>query len=527
MALGSLTFLAVGWGFPMVINSNILTASQNSQLFAIQKTANALAVAQNRVATGKNVNSPLDNPQNFFTSLSLTSRASNLSRVLDNITQGISVIQGSENARGALSNIIDLAKSTTQDAIADLKSNQEDIGNLILADNPVVYFRLNETSGTTATNLGSGGSALDGTYAGNFSLDSGALTFSLNNTSARFDGTNGRVNIPNSNLINTDPAGYSKRTVELTFQADTLSGKQVLFEEGGTGNAIALYLDDDRIYYAARDAGDFGPFDISTQIEANKTYQAAFVLDSDAGTFTGYLDGNVVGVGTVTKPIAAHGGAVAIGRNAGGTFFHDGANGGNGEYFDGRIADFALYNDALTQSDLQARYDVTQLAQADFYQQEVSNILSEVDSLIEDSSISGINLLNSDNLRTNFTLNGASNLITEGVDLTSSGLGLEAPDFSTFTQIDQTLFNLEDAEAPINAFATALSNDLSIIQSRQSFTEDTITNLNNGSDDLILADVEEESANILALQLQQQIQISTLALSTQGSNIGDLLGLSI
>lgn len=511
----------------MVSNTNILTLSQNSQLFAIKQTSRALDIAQTRVATGNRVNSPIDNPQNYFTAFSLSSRASDLGRVLDNITQGISVIQGSENARGALSDIINLARSTTQDAIDDLKSNQQDLGATILADNPVVYFRLDETSGTTATNLGSGGTTLNGTYSGSFSLESGALTFSLDNASVRFDGSSGRVDIPNDILINTDPAGYSKRTVELTFQADTLGGKQVLFEEGGTGNAIALYLDNDRIYYAARDSGDFGPFDISAQIEANKTYQAAFVLDSDAATFTGYLDGEIVGVGAITKPIAAHGGAVAIGRNAGGTYFHDGAEGGNGEYFDGRISDFALYNTALTQSDLQARYDITQLAQADFYQQEVTNILSEVDSLIEDSAISGINLLNSDNLRTNFTLDGSSNLITEGADLTSSGLGLETPDFSTFTNIDKTLFNLDDVDVGISAFGTALSNDLSVIQTRESFTESTINTLNEGSDNLTQADVEEESANLLALQLQQQIQIATLSLSTQGSNIGDFLGKNI
>lgn len=507
----------------MVSNANILTSSQNSQLFAIRQTSQALNVAQTRVSTGNRVNSPIDNPQNFFTSFSLNSRASDLNRVLDNITTSVSSLQFADNSRSTLENLISLAETTTQGAKSSLQSNQQDLGATILADNPVVYYRLDETSGTTATNLGSGGATLNGTYQGGVSLESGALTFSLDNESVRFNGTTGNVAIPNNNSINTDPAGYPQRTVELTFSADNLTGRQVLFEEGGTGNSAAIYLDDDRIYFVARDNGDFGPFNISTEVEANKTYQAAFVLDSDAGTFIGYLDGEIVGQGAVNRPLSRHGGAVAIGRNAGGTFFHDGANGGNGEYFDGRISDFALYNSALTQNDLQARYDITQLDQAKIFEQQVTDILSQADDLIEDSSFQGINLLQGNDFRTLLNENGSSSLLTQGVDLSTSGLGFQAPDFSNFTNLDKTLFDFEDAKPQLEAFGNALANDLSIINTKQNFIQETINNLESGADDLTLADVEEEGANILALEAQQAIQIETLSLSTKGSNIGDLL----
>lgn len=511
----------------MVNTANILTASQNSQLFAIGQTSRALDVAQLRLSTGLRVNSALDNPQSFFTSLSLSNTASNLNRVLDGIGQGITALQSAENARGTLSNLIDQAEAATQNAKQTLLDNQQDLGSIILADNPVIYFRLDETSGNTATNLGSGGAALNGTYQGSFSLDSGALTFSLNNASTSFDGTSARVDIPNDILVNTDPAGYPARTVELTFEANNLSGRQVLFEEGGTGNAIALYLDNDRVYFAARDAGDFGPFDISAQVQANTVYQASFVFDSASSTFTGYLDGEVVGTGTVTNDFPAHGGAVAIGRNSGGTFFHDGANGGNGEYFDGRISDFALYNSVLSQSDLQKRYAATQLAEAKVFQQDVASILDQADLLVDDSAFQGVNLLKSDNLRTDFNLDGSSSLLTEGRDLTTSGLGFSAPDFVSFSNIDKTLNEFIDANSTLENFGNSLSSDLNLIQTRQSYTEQTVNTLEAGSDDLTLADQNEEAANVLALQLQQEIQASTLALSTQYTGLADLLNKSL
>ena len=508
----------------MVGELNILSGSQGSQLFAVRQTQNALNDAQNRLSTGLRVDSALDNPQNYFTSLSLSSRASNLGRVLDNISQSVTALQATENARSTVNNLIGEVASTTNQARASLRENQDDIGNIILADNPVVYFRLNETSGTTATNLGSAGASLNGTYQGGVSLDAGGLSFNLSDYSASFDGNNDRVAIPNSPLINT--SAVVERTVELTFQADTLGGKQVLFEEGGGTNAIALYLDDDRIFYAARDAGDFGPFNISAEIEAGKTYQAAFVFDSNAGTFTGYLDGEVVGVGSVTQPLSAHSGAVALGRNAGGTFFADGANGGNGEYFEGRLADFALYNSALSQSDLQSRVDNLQIKQAEFFQGEVENLLTQLDGLIDDATIQGTNLLKGGSLKTDFSLNGASSLTTQGVDFTSSGLGFSNLNFDSFSNIDKSINEFNIAESKIQDFSSGLSNDLNIIETRRNFTEDTINNLQGGSDDLTLSDANEDGAEILALQARQALQITTLNLSTQGTNIGDLLSVN-
>ncbi|MEM8833044.1 MAG: hypothetical protein AAGB32_00755, partial [Pseudomonadota bacterium] len=135
----------------------------------------------------------------------------------------------------------------------------------------------------------------------------------------------------------------------------------------------------------------------------------------------------------------------------------------------------------------------------------------------------GINLLNSDNLITNFSRDGSSNLVTQGVDFTSSGIGFSTLDYTSFANIDSSLNELEIAQSQVQDFSRGLFDDLNIIETRQSFTENTITNLEAGQSDLLSADQEEEAASVLALQTQQNLQITTLALSTQGTNIGDLL----
>ena len=70
--------------------SNItLSAGVRQNLLALQNTASLLSTTQNRLATGKKVNSALDNPTNFFTSSALSSRASDLSKLLDSMANGV------------------------------------------------------------------------------------------------------------------------------------------------------------------------------------------------------------------------------------------------------------------------------------------------------------------------------------------------------------------------------------------------------------------------------------------------------
>ena len=62
-----------------------LSAGIRQNLLSLQQTADLMATTQNRLATGKKVNSALDNPVSYFTSQSLGNRASDLSSLLDSI----------------------------------------------------------------------------------------------------------------------------------------------------------------------------------------------------------------------------------------------------------------------------------------------------------------------------------------------------------------------------------------------------------------------------------------------------------
>ena len=67
----------------------VLSASVRQNLLSLQSTADLLATTQGRLATGKKVNSALDNPTNFFTAQGLDNRASDINNLLDSIGNGV------------------------------------------------------------------------------------------------------------------------------------------------------------------------------------------------------------------------------------------------------------------------------------------------------------------------------------------------------------------------------------------------------------------------------------------------------
>jgi len=95
----------------MSLSNITLTAAVRQNLLSLQDTASLLATTQGRLATGKKVNSALDNPTNFFTAAGLDSRASDISNLLDSIGNGVQVLQAANTGITSLSKLVDTAKS--------------------------------------------------------------------------------------------------------------------------------------------------------------------------------------------------------------------------------------------------------------------------------------------------------------------------------------------------------------------------------------------------------------------------------
>ncbi|MPY74093.1 MAG: flagellin [Alphaproteobacteria bacterium] len=148
-------------------------------------------------------------------------------------------------------------------------------------------------------------------------------------------------------------------------------------------------------------------------------------------------------------------------------------------------------------------------------------LLTQIDDLANDSSFNGTNLIQGtpDTLTVEFNEDGTSDLTITGLDSTTGATGLNiaaaAGDFAAANDIDTALSQINAALTELRTNAATLGSNSSVLQTRLSFTADLVNTLDTGAGKLTLADLNEESANLLALQTRQQLGINSLSLASQ------------
>ena len=223
------------------------------------------------------------------------------------------------------------------------------------------------------------------------------------------------------------------------------------------------------------------------------------------------------------------------------------------------ITSFAQQAKAVAQSAL----DSSDATERGNYMKQFNDILGQIDGIAKDSGYKGVNLLNGGNLTVKFNEDGTSDLKIAGKTATADGLGINAgadwaKDLATkktavdtaqaaydkadtagkaaaktalddaqkaydeamtaaTTAIETSVTEVDKAVATLRSMASEFGNNYSIVQSREDFTENLINVLTEGADKLTLADMNEESANMLALQTRQQLAINSLSLASQAA----------
>lgn len=146
-----------------------------------------------------------------------------------------------------------------------------------------------------------------------------------------------------------------------------------------------------------------------------------------------------------------------------------------------------------------------------------NELLSQYDSLIKDSSYKGVNMLRQENLKISFNEDSSSKIAIDGVDASAKGLGLNKANWDSQENLTKTMGELSDAINKIRSFMGEFGNYYAIVNTREDFTQNLINVLTEGADKLTLADMNAESANMLALQTRQQLAINSLSLASQAA----------
>jgi len=151
-----------------------------------------------------------------------------------------------------------------------------------------------------------------------------------------------------------------------------------------------------------------------------------------------------------------------------------------------------------------------------------TEVLTQINGIVDDSNYKGINLLNGDDLAVAFNEDNSTNLTVSGFTATATaGLGIDAAAAGTAiddaAEIDTIETSLNDALTTLRTNSASLASNLAILSARESFITDMNNVLTEGANKLTAADTNEEGANMLILQTRQQLGTTSLSIASQAA----------
>jgi len=484
-----------------------LSSAVRANLNTLQSTASFMSDVQNKLATGKKVNSALDNPNSFFTASGLTSRANDLSTLLDDMGQSVQTLKAADDGISSISKLVESAKAKANQALQtqsqyerkqfasqynELLTQIEDLAkdagykgkNLLAGDGNDLTTIFNEDSTSklsieavdyTDTSLSTGLNLSDLAEG-----EGSATSFQLEGGTASFTLTDGSGQALNSSSLLSDASGIST-TNTLTLNdgssiTATINGSTLAVTAGTTVQDLLDTIDGI--------AGVRAEFDESTG-EVTIFSNEDIALQNSVSTTAQLVSVNATQFATTSDTLVGSGSF-----NAGDTLTLTDGN------------DFELgsleIDDETTVDDLVNFINDFQGVSAEF------NTSTGKIAIESETDLS----LTSDNADFNAETYTAD---TDGVTISA----LSDSGFATDGDIERTVDRLNTALSTLRTQASEFGTNLSIVENRQDFTKSLINTLEEGAGLLTLADTNEEGANLLALQTRQSLASTSLSFAAQ------------
>jgi flagellin-like hook-associated protein FlgL len=151
---------------------------------------------------------------------------------------------------------------------------------------------------------------------------------------------------------------------------------------------------------------------------------------------------------------------------------------------------------------------------------------TQLDKIASDSTYDGVNLIKGtpDSLTVTFNRDGSASMSVTGTASDATGLAVTAAgDWGNATlatgtaAIDADIALLSTAMSTVRSTAATLGSSNSLLKIRSDFTKNMITTHRAGADDLTNADMNDESAKLLALQTRSQLALNSLSMANQSA----------
>ncbi|WP_417582472.1 flagellin [Pelagibacterium sp.] len=483
-----------------------LSKAVRSNLMSLQNTADMMSATQTKLATGKKVNSALDNPTNFFTASSLNSRAGDMNALLDGMANGIQTLEAADNGLTAITKTLESMQSTLrqarqdksfQTASYDVAEGLSDTDTLSFSGGAIGDTAVDIALGsapvtvTPATLTGAAGTDLTtGTGTDLQALDGESVTVTGDDGSTAsftFNGTDD--NATQIAAMNTAFAAAGVTATATAAGLDMANADGVNFTVTTSDSAV-----DGDIGIASATASTDGVEAVASE---SKTVDQLVSEINNSSALEGKIrasnDNGKLRVENLSTDDLTVDGASSAGQIDGTS---SGANSIEGNTVRAGLAD------------------------------QFRELRDQLDKLADDASFNGVNLLRGDNLQITFNETGTSELNIQtkidgeqGASVNSTTLGIEtnlqAADLDSDENIDTLLSDVKGAINTVRSQSSAFGSSLSIVENRQNFSNNMINTLETGASNLTLADANEEAANLLALQTRQQLSSTALSMASQ------------
>ena len=505
-----------------------LTKAVRQNLLSLQNTAKMMAKTQDRLATGNKVNSALDNPSNFFTSASLNSRAGELDALLDSMNMGIKTLEAADNGLTSITKTLESMQSTLrqarQDKTFETASYTVQSGKATSQQFLKLYdgafgtgtqsIDLTTMNVTTAATPGSatigtaGGTAALGTLKG---ADTIKMTLTVDGGSAQI------VEITASDVA---AAGNFDDTID---NADEFAS--ILRSKINTGKLTGVEISNDNgsIFLKSLTSGTASKVDIG-YTAFNTSTNGSTINATSLPIGSGYeATGAAAVYGYTWKSVDT---LVNEINNSNAYNSQIKASNDNGKLriqnlSTQRLAISGVATDGKTDGSASVAYIAGNSVRSGLAGQ-FNELRDQLDKISDDASFNGVNLLRGDNLKITFNETGTSSIdirAKNGGSVDANSLGVPTTmvpsDLDNDNVIDGFLAKVKAALNSVRSQASSFGSNLSVVENRQNFTKQMMNTLKNGAGDLTLADMNEEAANMVALQTRQSLATSSLSMANQ------------
>ena len=544
-----------------------LTAAVRSSLLSLKNTQNLVERTQDRLSTGLAVENAIDDAIKYFQAKSLNNRGFDLLNYKDDVDQGVSSIAAGLDGVTAIEAIVNQMKgitnsmkSATAAQMSELTSTFNELHtqiNNVAADS--IYKGLNLINGT--------GSTLIVEFT-----EKTASRLSVASVDLRATDSRTAIGSTRLGLQLTNVASYTQTDLFSLQGGLTGLGAASVTTAGTIGNRYLTTTSDFNVTWNATDktflAGETIDFTygtgqsmslvVKTATPVTVTNGGTFDIDivSAASSFTWSGTADMYHVGTsstnlvvmyaeqlMTGGVYSAANATLIGTAVTSKFiFTYGGNNtitlttADGSVFLGSGGTAATYDEInlqVTSGNSLVLTEDAVITVETFSAIEGAMAFNTGGGFIVHTGLtgSGMNFTASTSstastldAKMGFRIGGPGAAIGEitgvtgasmNLNNTSTGIKTGIVTAGNTTEINKVIAELDAALVTLRTKAQTMGTNVALLSTRIDFTEDYVSTLQEGADKLTLADINEEGANLLALQTRQQLGIQALSLAAQ------------